>query len=50
MPARVTKDAKLLALAIAQIHIGVAMARAKGVVCGSPRDIKLTTLPKARKQ
>jgi hypothetical protein len=31
----------ILAMAIAQINIGIAMARAKGVVCGSPTGIRI---------
>ena len=33
--------AEIYAMAVAQIHIGIAMARVKGVVCGSPRDIRV---------
>lgn len=31
----------LMACAITEIHLGIAMARAAGVVCGSPQNIRL---------
>ncbi|WP_189342936.1 MULTISPECIES: hypothetical protein [unclassified Mesorhizobium] len=41
MSKRKPTKSEILAAAIAQIHIGVAMARASGVVCGSPQDIRV---------
>jgi hypothetical protein len=32
---------EIFAAAVAQIYIGIAMARVKGVVCGSPRNIRV---------
>jgi hypothetical protein len=32
---------QLMAAAIAQVHLGIAMARSRGVVCGSPSDIRV---------
>jgi hypothetical protein len=33
---------ELFALVLTQIHLGIAKARVNGVVCGSPRDIKVS--------
>lgn len=35
---------QLKALIIAKIYIGVAMARAAGVVCGSPSNIRIRAI------
>lgn len=35
------RDSRLEALIIAQIYLGVAMARAAGVECGSPQNIRI---------
>jgi hypothetical protein len=35
-----TKD-EIYAAVLAQIHIGIAMARASGIVCGSPQNIRI---------
>lgn len=32
---------ELHAAALTQIHLGVAMAKARGVICGSPRNVRL---------
>jgi hypothetical protein len=34
-------QAEIMAAVIAQVHLGVAMARASGVVCGSPFNIRV---------
>lgn len=33
-----------LAAVLTEIHLGIAMARAAGVVCGPPQNIKITTI------
>jgi hypothetical protein len=35
---------ELIAAVLTEIHLGIAMARAAGVVCGSPQNIKITRI------
>jgi hypothetical protein len=35
---------ELIAAVLTEIHLGIAMARAAGVVCGSPQNIKIARI------
>lgn len=48
MARRKPSSAEIYAMAVAQVYIGVAMARASGVVCGSPINIRVIPAKKAK--
>ena len=33
---------ELYAVVLTQVHLGVAMAKARGVICGSPTNVRMT--------
>ena len=39
------KSIAIMAAVLTEIHLGIAMARAAGVVCGSPTGIRITRQP-----
>ena len=40
-------EQQILAAAITEIYLGVAMARASGIVCGPPQKIRVTPIEDA---
>jgi len=48
MARRKSTAAEVYAMVVAQVHLGVAMARASGVVCGSPINIRVIPAKEAK--